>query len=345
MSNTNEILTVKVPGFKLPPSELLSQETLAGLTKGQEDNRAMVEALASGGSIQKDTLAEDIANIRQRQAEAFYQLPVYKNLTEQYKVIINTEIIAGVTTEIFTPVEGISSANRDRVLLHCHGGAFTAGSRTFSHLESIPVAALGHIKVVSVDYRMAPEHHFPAATDDVVAVYKTLLKDYQPENIGLYGASAGAVLSAQTLVRLQQLDIPLPCAVGMIAAGTTKFVGDSVEIVSNLFKATEGADLKVGLQLEYYSGANLDNPELTPALCDQFISAFPPSLLVSSTRDFQLSSVLVTHRQLLGLGVEAELHVWEGLDHLFHYNPRLPESEELNRVVVQFFEKHFHCDA
>ncbi|ARN73810.1 alpha/beta hydrolase [Oceanicoccus sagamiensis] len=75
------------------------------------------------------------------------------------------------------------------------------------------------------------------------------------------------------------------------------------------------------------------------------MSAFPPSLLISSTRDYLLSSVVATHRQLTRLGVEADLHIWEGLDHVFHYNPALPDARELHQLIVQFFARQLGKSA
>jgi acetyl esterase/lipase len=70
------------------------------------------------------------------------------------------------------------------------------------------------------------------------------------------------------------------------------------------------------------------------------MAKLPPSLLISGTRDFTLSSVLVTHAQLVRLGVEARLHVWEGMSHAFYFNSELPESHDAYDVIVRFFDKH-----
>ncbi len=110
-----------------------------------------------------------------------------------YPVNIAKSTVARVPVLIVTPVEPIPAIRADRVLICLHGGGFTtdSGART----ESIPIAQLTRSKVVSVLYRLAPEHPFPAAVDDSVAVYKELLKTYQPRHIGIYGASAGSILT------------------------------------------------------------------------------------------------------------------------------------------------------
>src|SRR6201996_2224610 len=103
-----------------------------------------------------------------------------------YPVNIEESKIAGVPVRLVTPL-AIGPGKSDRVLICVHGGGFNADSGSLT--ESIPIANLTQTKVVSVLYRMAPEHPFPAAVDDAVAVYKQLLKTYKPQNIGLYGTS------------------------------------------------------------------------------------------------------------------------------------------------------------
>src|SRR5258708_325010 len=122
-----------------------------------------------------------------------------------YPVNVEETSTGGVRTDIVTP---LSTPGSKRVLINLHGGGFNSDSGSL--IEGIPIANLAKIKVVSVYYRLAPENPFPAAVDDVVAVYKELLKTYSPHNIGVFGTSAGAILTAEVAVRLQQLRPPQP---------------------------------------------------------------------------------------------------------------------------------------
>ena len=97
--------------------------------------------------------------------------------------------IAGVHVVIYTPKDGISARNRDRVLIELHGGGFSGCWPGCAELESMPIASLGRIKVMAVDYREGPDHKFPSASEDVASVYQELLKTYPSEDIGLYGCS------------------------------------------------------------------------------------------------------------------------------------------------------------
>ena len=111
-----------------------------------------------------------------------------------------------------------------------------------------------------------------------------------------------------------------------------------------IFKAQSGLDLKEVMTLGYYEDTDMSDPQVTPALSDQYMSGFPPSFLASSTRDFMLSCVSVTHRKLVQLNVETELHIWEGLGHFFHANNDLPETHELHQLTVRFLTKYFNLE-
>ena len=147
------------------------------------------------------------------------------------KICPNTIVedkIAGVPVRIVTP-DGMPDANRDKVLMNLHGGGFNSDSGSYT--ESIPIASYTEIKVVAVLYRLAPENPFPAAVDDSVAVYKELLKTYKPDHIVIYGTSAGAILTAEVAVKLKQLGLPMPAALG-IFSGMGDFArhGDSTAL-------------------------------------------------------------------------------------------------------------------
>ena len=100
----------------------------------------------------------------------------------------------GVPVRVITP-PGIPPNHAKRVLINLHGGGFNSDSGSLT--ESIPVAALSGTQVIAVLYRLAPEHKFPAAVDDAVAVYREVLKTHRPQDVGIFGTSAGAILTAQ----------------------------------------------------------------------------------------------------------------------------------------------------
>ena len=117
-----------------------------------------------------------------------------------YPVNVEETTTAGVRTDIITPLS-MPADNRNRVLINLHGGGFNSDSGSL--IEGVPIANLAKMKVVSVYYRLAPENPFPAAVDDVVAVYKDLLKTYKPKSIGIFGTSAGAILTCEVTVETE----------------------------------------------------------------------------------------------------------------------------------------------
>jgi acetyl esterase/lipase len=251
-----------------------------------------------------------------------------------YPVNVEETTTAGVRTDIITPLSGGAS---NRVLINLHGGGFNSDSGSL--IEGVPISNLAKIKVVSVYYRLAPENPFPGAIDDVVAVYKELLKTYPPHNIGIFGTSAGAILTCEVAVRLKQLGLPLPAAVG-IFSGLADFsrVGDSRQLfaLSGLPGRMEPVDPNHLPDDQYVGKTDRRDPVLSPLFAD--LHGMPPSLLVTSTRDILLSDTTTLHRALLRAGDDAQLVVFEALPHAFWYHFQLPETQEALELMARFFD-------
>jgi monoterpene epsilon-lactone hydrolase len=256
---------------------------------------------------------------------------------KRFPVNVEEKIIGGVRTDIITPAN-FPEANRKRVLINLHGGGFNSDSGSL--IEGIPISSLAGIKVVSVYYRLAPENPFPAAVGDVVAVYKELLKEYKPGSIGIFGTSAGAILTGEVAVKLKQLGTPLPGALGMFSTlADFSRPGDSLSFftLDGLPGDLEPPDPHKGHGSEYAGKTDLKNPVLSPMYADLY--GFPPSLLVTSTRDLLLSDTAIFHRALLRSGVDAQLLVYEALPHAFWYHFQLPETRETLEAMAGFFDQ------
>jgi acetyl esterase/lipase len=255
-----------------------------------------------------------------------------------YPVSIEETSIAGVRTDIITPL-ATPDAYRKRVLINLHGGGFNSDSGSL--IEGIPIANLAMIKVVSVYYRLAPENPFPAAVDDVVAVYKELLKTYKPQSIGIFGTSAGAILTCEVTVRLKQLGLPLPAALG-IFSGLADFSqpGESRQIytLTGLPGEIEPTDPRHLPDDAYVGKTDRRDPVLSPLFAD--LHGMPPALLVTSLRDLLLSETAILHRALLRAGNDAQLVVFEALPHAFWYNFSLPETKEALELMARFFDRN-----
>jgi len=254
-----------------------------------------------------------------------------------YPVNVEEANIAGVRTDIITPLT-TPEPNRNRVLINLHGGGFISDSGSL--IEGIPIANLTKTKVVSVYYRLAPENSFPAAVDDVVAVYRELLKSYKPGSIGIFGTSAGAILTCEVAVRLKRLGFPLPGALGAFSV----HADFSRPSDSRAFFTLDGLPGRLGVPdpnhppTDPYPGSvDRRDPVLSPIFAD--LRGMPPCLLVTSTRDLLLSDTALFHLALLRAGNDAQLVVFEALPHAFWYQFQLPETKEALKLMAEFFDK------
>jgi monoterpene epsilon-lactone hydrolase len=257
-----------------------------------------------------------------------------------YPVTTQAQTIGGVPTDVVLPVGGVSAAQKNRVLINLHGGGFLWGAHSGGLVESIPLASLGRIKVVTVDYREGPEHVFPAASEDVAAVYTALLKQYPAKNIGIYGCSAGGVLTGEAVAWIIAKKLPVPGAIGTFCGSVAEFSGDSTYTAPILNgQAVPTAPLMLA-SLPYFAGTRADDPLVFPANSPALLAKFPPTLLITGTRDFAMSTEIQSQRLLAAAGVDAELHVWDGMWHSFFSDPEMPESREAYAVMVSFFDRH-----
>lgn len=325
--------TVHIPPMSVPVSSFLSPEGKAYLTrhlKAMQDPRSKV--LPEGDAL------------------PFFLEPYLNSARAQFALDREDTSIAGVEAMIFTPKEGIRAGNENRVLINLHGGGFAGCYPGCAEIESRPIASLGGIKVVSIDYRQGPDHRFPAASEDVAAVYRELLKTYKPQNIGIYGCSAGGMLVGMSLAWFDKEKLPMPGGAGVFCAGLTiesgpGFGGDAAFIVNPIGEANVPAEppppLGKGLPpIQYLEGVDVMNPLAAPARDPELLSRFPPTLFITGTRAFEFSSAVYSHGQMVKAGAEADLHVWDGLFHGFFNNPDIEESREAFDVTIKFFDKH-----
>jgi acetyl esterase/lipase len=254
----------------------------------------------------------------------------------KYPVTVEEKEISGVPVRVITPIDAPASNNK-RVLINLHGGGFNSDSGSLT--ESIPVAYLSKTKVVAVLYRLAPEHPFPAGLDDAVAVYSELLKTYKPENIGIFGTSAGAILTGEVAVKLRDLRVPMPKALGIFSGmGDFKTTGDSTALYAlNGFSGhLDPPQPKLEGKNEYAGQVPLTDPSLSILYAD--LHGLPSTLFVTSGRDMLLSGTTILERAFLRAGDDTQLVVFEALPHAFWNDPALPETREADEIMAHFFD-------
>lgn len=322
--------TVHVPAFELPPSVLSSQQAQA-----MQRMRA-----AMAGKMPTEVNPDVVANRKSIDAMLSSQLGLMQKM---FPTAVEEAKIGGIPVRIVTPADG--RFDKQRVLINLHGGAFSVCWHSCSLLESIPIAAEGDYKVVSVNYRMAPEYKHPAGVEDAAKVYAELLKSYKPEHIGIYGCSAGGALTAQTAAWLPAHGLPQAGAVGIFGAGGVRFqAGDSAYVAAYIDGSfppppkpgTTGTDMTRG----YFDGVDMSGADISPALHPDVLAKFPPSLIITGTRVMDLSPAIVTNSNLMKAGVETDMIVGEGMGHCYVMMPNLPEAQDAYKATVSFFRKH-----
>jgi len=261
-------------------------------------------------------------------------------LREALGVKVEPITLDGVKAYMVTP-SSIPPQNRNRLLVHVHGGCFVSFPGESGTAEAIYMAGIGGFRVISVDYRMPPDHPYPAALDDAMTAWKAATRMASPKNMAIFGSSAGGNLTLAMVLRAKQEKLPLPAA---IAPGTPMSdltnAGDSFRtnaMLDNVLVAP-GANCDQRAAL-YIAGRDPKDPLLSPVYGD--MRGFPPAILTTGTRDLLLSSTVRVHRKLRQAGVEAVLQVYEGQSHAHYYRDvSAPETREAFGEIAQFFDKH-----
>lgn len=256
-------------------------------------------------------------------------------MAKPYPADTVTHQLAAASLYAITP-NNLSAGNENRALLYLHGGGFFMGGGQAAINAATQIAGLAQMRTFALDYRMPPDHPFPAALDDAVDAYRWLLARYKPESIALYGPSAGGNLVPACLLKARAAGLPMPaaCVLHSPAADVTQS-GDSYEtnaIIDIVLKHRSD-----NLMLLYADGHDLRDPLLSPVFGD-YSGGFPPTMLTSGTRDLLLSSTVMLHRALRRAGVEAELHIWEAMTHAPFFGA--PEEAELMGEHIGFLNKH-----
>lgn len=262
------------------------------------------------------------------------------DLRERMGVDVTPGLVAGVPVFSVVP-RTVAPENEGRVLLHFHGGGYVLNPGEAGTPEAILMAGIGGFRVLSVDYRMAPDFPYPAAMDDALAVYRELLKTIPAERIGVFGTSTGGGMTLALALRAKAEGLPLPAA---LAPGTPwtdlAKIGDSYFTNEGVDTILVSYDGWLGDAAKLYAGQHdLKDPFLSPVYGD--VTGFPPTLLTSGTRDLFLSNTVRMHLKLREAGVNADLIVFEGMSHAHYYmRPDAPETRFHFTELARFFGHH-----
>lgn len=245
------------------------------------------------------------------------------------KAGVETRQVGSATIHVATPTPPTSTRH---ALIDLHGGALVFGGGDACRVGAQMQADLHGVRCYGVDYRMPPEHPFPAALDDCLVTYRHVLESHAPEDIVIAGRSAGGNLAVAMTLRARDEGLPLPAALVLLSPELDLTEsGDSFQV--NRMVDVVLTQSLMSTNLLYAGDADLAHPYVSPLFGD-FGKGFPPTFLQSGTRDMFLSNVVRMHRLLRRANVPVDLHIFEAMPH-GGFNGA-PEDKELSDEVLRF---------
>lgn len=285
----------------------------------------MVVAMMSGG------LALDVLSVTEQRAmmEASAELfPV------EADVVVKEVDAGGVPADWVS----VPASDAGRVVLYLHGGGYVMGSRNTHRGLAGRIARAAQARVLLPEYRLAPEHPFPAAVEDATACWRWLLSaGYTPQRMAIAGDSAGGGLAMATLLALKAAGDPLPsCAVGLSPWTDLEGTGPTAKpgAVEDPMLNPEGLHATA----RDYAGNDLRNPLAAPLHGD--LSGLPPLLLQVGTREILLSDSTRFAEKARAAGVDVTLQIEEGLIHVWQIFPDVPEAQDAVKRIGAFIICH-----
>lgn len=314
---------IKMMTRRRPMSSVPPQPPLA-LTVSSEAREALAPMLAASMNPPK---AYNYAVMRPM-GEALLR-PIAKARGKRFDVSVIPGSMGGVPVQFVQKGDAVTAPTNGPLLINFHGGGFQFDSGSLT--ETIPIAGLTGLPVAATLYRLAPEHPYPAAVDDALAVYTHALKSRSPREIAIFGTSAGAYLCAQLIARLKKDRLPLPAAVGFYSGSADCTQPGDIEGYFPPLLADKTTPEAIA---PYIGNADPKDSLLSPL--DGDLSAWPPMQLISSTRDLLLSQTVRLHLALRKAGNQADLTVFEGMPHAFWAYVECPETDEALAAQAAF---------
>jgi len=276
-------------------------------------------------------LGADVASLRVAFNDVMARIPIADDVGH-----VPTTI--GGVNAIDVTIQGIDTAN---TILYFHGGVYVIGSASQTVPLVSDLARRAHAKAVTVDYRLAPEHPYPAAVDDARAAYEGLLaQGTAAGQIALAGDSAGAGLAVATLLALRDAGTPLPSSAFLMSpyadltlSGETLLENQAIDPILT----PEGLRLRVP---DYVGGADASNPRISPVFGD--LRGLPPLLIQVGSHEILLSDALRLAGRAAIDEVPVTLEVTPGVPHVFQgYAAMLDEGDAALDRAATFLETRF----
>jgi epsilon-lactone hydrolase len=257
--------------------------------------------------------------------------------------VSNQRVAAGgVDAEWIFP----GNARPDKAILYFHGGGFRLGS-VASHRDLISrLAHASGCRVLAVNYRLAPEHGFPAPVEDAVSAYRWMLdQGLQPDNIAFAGDSAGGNLVLAAMLSLRERGLRLPVA-AVLMSPWTDLAATGESYVSRAEADPIHQRPMIQALAKNYLGSDADScqPLASPLYAE--LEGLPPLLIQVGDRETVLSDSTMFADKAKAAGVEVELEIWDGMIHVFQmFAAELPEARQAIGNITRFFQEHLDLNA
>lgn len=258
---------------------------------------------------------------------------------DHYQVIVQQRKLAGIPVLDITPK---GWKDNGKVLVYTHGGAYTLFSAASTLTSSGPIADATGLRVISIDYTLAPFARWEQVTDEVIAVIQALIKEgYALENMAIYGDSAGGGLAAGTVLKMRDQGIGMPAAIVLLSPWSD--ITESGDTYVTL-KEADPLLLYPG-QLDHSADAYADpkdqrNPYVSPVY-GNYSKGFPPTLIQVGTKEIFLSNAVRHYQVLDQAGITVKLDAYEGMWHVFPaFHWQLPESDLAREKMTAFLKQH-----
>jgi len=238
------------------------------------------------------------------------------------------------------PAEWIAAPGADSgVILYLHGGAYTLGSINTARELAARLARATNTRALAVEYRLAPEHPYPAAIEDALTVYHWLLKEVSHSRIIIAGDSAGGGLALAMLVALRDAGQPLPAGAVCLSPWTDLTLsGSSIQSKAAADPILDADSLAV--YARYYAGEHaLTSPLLSPLYAD--FRVLPPLLIQVGTEEILLDDAVSCADNAREAGVDVTLEIWDEMFHLFQMLPFLRETKKAVEHIAAFVSHRF----
>ena len=264
----------------------------------------------------------------------------FERMVDEFSIDIPAKysrVNAGGVTAEWVTAEG---ASESRVVLYFHGGGYIIGSPRTHRPMLAELSQASGARVLALDYRLAPEHPFPAPVEDAVASYRWLLNEgYDPVRIAVGGDSAGGGLTVAMMVQGRYVGLPMPGAAVCISPWVDmEGLGDSMETRAE----ADPMVMKEGLLLSaktYLGGADPRAPLAAPLYAD--LRGLPPILIQVGDAEVLLDDSTRLAGVAREAGVEIQMDVWDDMIHVWHlFAPILPEGKQAISQAGEFIKKH-----